>query len=199
MTLFTSPTSPFVRKVRVMLHETGLLEHTTQVDVKANPLGSDPTILAVNPVGKIPALQREEGPAIYDSRVISRYLNARAGTDLYPDARIWEVLTLEASADAIMEAAVLVLYEKRLRPEPLESWVTGQQTKIFNGLDVLESRWMSHLNGPHDAGQIAVGVALGYLDFRFDSWNWRADRPALAVWADKYLQRPAMQATAPHD
>lgn len=197
LTLYKAGPSPFVRKVMVTLHETGLLAQTDLVDAVANPVAPDPALIAINPAGKIPALVREDGPALYDSRVITRYLDVRAGTSLYPEARIWEVLTLEASADAIMDAAVLMVYEAKFRPEPFAPWMEGQWTKISNGLDALESRWMSHLNGPHDAAQIAVGVALGYLDFRHPQRAWRVGRPALAAWAEVYLQRPAMQATIP--
>ena len=105
MQLLMAPASPFVRKVRVVLRETNQLAAVTEVNVSTTPIASDPTVVAANPTGKIPALIRDDGPAIYDSRVITRYLDARAKTNLYPENALWEVLTLEATADAIMDAA----------------------------------------------------------------------------------------------
>ena len=116
ITLLSSSASPFVRIIRVLLQETGQAD-VEEIFVTTTPMATDTTLAAANPVGKIPALLRDDGPAIYDSRVIARYLNARANAAFYPDASIWETLTLEATAHGIMEAAVISVYEKRLRPE----------------------------------------------------------------------------------
>jgi glutathione S-transferase len=143
---------------------------------------------------------RDDGPALYDSRVICRYLDDRAKAGLYPAApRLWDVLTLEATADGILEAAVLMAYESRVRPEEmrLPAWVEGQWAKIDRALDALEDRWLSHLKGPLDIGQIAVGAALGYLDFRHGGRDWRATRPGLAAWNAVFAERPSMVATRP--
>jgi glutathione S-transferase len=151
--------------------------------------------VALNPLGKIPTLERAGGPALYDSRVICRYLDDLAGGRLYPEKpRLWETLTLEATAHGVAEAAVLMVYEERLRPEEArsEAWVEGQWAKVARALDALEARWMSHLAGPLDMGQIATGCALGYLDFRHGRRDWRAGRPALAAWEAKFAARPAM-------
>ena len=117
MKLLVAGPSPFVRKVRVLIHETNQQSAIEEVNVVASPTGPDAELIAANPSGKIPALIRDDGPAIYDSRVICRFLDARVGSGLYPDARIWETLTLEASADALMDAAVLMVYEERFRKE----------------------------------------------------------------------------------
>jgi glutathione S-transferase len=199
MQLISSPASPFVRKVRMLLHETGLADQVEELPVATTALATAPEAMAANPLGKIPALLREDGPAIYDSRVICRYLDARAGAGLYPEARLWEVLTLEATADGIMESGVLMVYEMRLRPEGARSaeWVEAQWAKIARVLDALEDRWMSHLAGPLDMAQIAVACALGYLDFRHDARGWREGHPALAAWYEGFAARPAMVETAP--
>ena len=128
MQLLISPASPFVRKVRVLIRETGLLSEVEEVDVSTTPFASDPTVLAANPMGKIPALIRNDGPAIYDSRVITRFLDDHAKAGLYPQSSLWDMLTLEATADAIMDAAVSMAYEVRLRPEAEQSsnWVEAQ-------------------------------------------------------------------------
>lgn len=199
MRLFHSPTSPFARKVMITLLETGQTGDVTLVSATGTPVDAGSIPLALNPLGKIPALERHDGPALYDSRVICRYLNDRAAAHLYPAQRLWDVLTLEATADGIMDAAVLMVYESRLRPEEsrFAPWVAGQWTKIDRALDALDQRWLSHLNGPLDMGQIAVGAALGYLDFRHGERGWRSGRPGLAAWEAVFAERAAMVATRP--
>ena len=199
MQLISSVTSPFVRKVRVVLKETGQEGDVEEVSVATLPIAPDPKVSAANPLSKIPALIRPDGPTLYDSRVITRFLDARSGGALYPDARIWDVLTLEATADAMMDAAVLMAYEVRLRPEGMrfDDWIEGQWGKVEGALDALNTRWMSHLSGPLDMGQIAVGCALGYLDFRHDARGWRKGRDALDDWFAVFCARDSMKATKP--
>ena len=200
MRLYHSPTSPFVRKVMVVLHETGQLDAVELVPASGNPVEPGTMPVARNPLGKVPTLERTDGPALYDSRVICRYLDDLAGGGLYPaKPRLWETLTLEATADGMMEAAVLMVYESRTRPPERQhpAWVEAQWTKVAHALDALEARWISHLAGPLDAAQIAVGCALGYLAFRHAARDWRAGRPALAAWDARFAERPSMQATRP--
>lgn len=199
MKLIISNTSPFVRKVRVLAREAGIADQIEEVEVMTTPFATASEAAAANPVGKIPALVREDGPAIYDSRVICRYLDAKAGAGFYPEARIWEVLTLEASADAILEAAVASVYEVRLRDEAQQSsaWIEAQEGKAKRGMAAIEDRWMSHLNGPLDAAQIAVACACGYIDFRLGSWDWRAELPQLGAWYDRFAARETMTSTVP--
>lgn len=196
--LLGSPLSPFVRKARVVIAELGVTDIPFE-QVATSPVHGEERINAANPLGKIPALVRDEGPTLYDSRVITRYLDATRGGNLYPAARIWEVLTLEATADGIMDAAVGMIYEERYRPEEIrfKPWLDGQWSKVSRALDAIEGQWMSHLAGPLDMGQIATGCALGYLDLRHGARDWRAGRPALATWYAKFSERPAMTATAP--
>ncbi|WP_422048380.1 glutathione S-transferase [Shimia sp.] len=199
--LIHSPASPFVRKVNVTLAETGQTDDVELVRVKTTPVATADEAAAANPLGKIPALVRPDGPAIYDSRVICRYLVARAGADLYPEDRLWDVLTLEATADGILDAAVLAVYERRVRPEEIvsEAWIEAQWGKVTGALDAINERWMSHLFGPLDMGQIAVGCALGYLDFRHGNRNWRQGRDGLAGWYAEFAKRDSMLATMPSD
>ena len=199
MKLLTSPSSPFARKVRVVLLETGQADQVDEIAAATDPLGDPVDVIHANPLGKIPALVREDGPALYDSRVITRYLDARAGSRLYPESRIWEVLTLEATADGIMDAALAMVLETRLRAEAerSEKWVEGQWRKVERGLDAIEARWISHLEGQLDMGQIATACALGYLDLRHAARDWRRDRPRLAAWAERFAARDSMVATAP--
>lgn len=199
MQLISASASPFVRKVCVLLIETGQEGDVEPIDVATTPLAPADAARAANPFHKIPALIRENAPTLYDSRVITRFLDDRAQAGLYPQTRIWEVLTLEATADAIMEAAVLMVYEARLRPIDKQSkdWVDAQWGKITGGLDALENRWMSHLAGPLDMAHIAIGCALGYLDFRHADRNWRQGRDALDDWYATFAERASMVATTP--
>ena len=198
MTLLFAPTSPFVRKVRVLLLETGQDDIALQ-EVATTPVATAVEVAAANPVGKIPALIRDDGPTLYDSRVITRFLDARANSGLYPEHQLWDTLTLEATAEGIMEAAVTMTYEKRMRPEEFqyEPWLDAQWAKIARALDALDTRWMAHLHGPLDMGQIAVGCALGYLDLRHGDRNWRKGRDVLAAWEARFAERESMRATVP--
>lgn len=197
MQLIMSPTSPYVRKVRVMIREAGLTDQVDEVQVTTTPLKSDPAALAANPTGKIPALIRDDGPALYDSRVITRYLDAQAKSGLYPESRLWEILTLEATADAIMDATVSMAYEVRMRPEAERSpdWVDAQWTKASAAISAINSRWMSHLAGPLNMGQIATACALSYVDLRHDARGWRNGNSALAAWHATFNERASMQDT----
>lgn len=201
MKLLWSGPSPFVRKVLVTLHEIGQFEQVELVQVKTTPLAPDATLIAANPVGKIPALVRADGPTLYDSRVICQFLNDRAQAGLYPENRIWDTLTLEATADGIMDAAVLLTYETRFRPAEKVSveWMEGQWAKVARALDALETRWISHLQGRLDMGHIAIACALSYLDFRHDARQWRSGRDALAQWYAGFAARPSMIATEARD
>jgi glutathione S-transferase len=200
MKLYQAPASPFARKVRVVLREAGLEGRIEEITSSGTALDPGTIRVAVNPLGKIPSLEREDGPSIYDSRVICRYLDYVGKAGLYPEPpRLWDTLTLEATADGMMDASILMIYEGRVRPEEKQfpEWVEAQWGKVARSLDVLEGRWMAHLTGPFDIGQIAVGCALGYLDLRHAARNWRDGRPQLAAWAEKLGERPSMAATVP--
>ncbi len=200
MKLFHSPASPFVRKVTVVLHETGQQDDVTLVPAMGTALEPGTMPVARNPLGKLPTLERDDGTALYDSRVICRFLDERGQGRLYPPApTLWETLTLEATADGIMDAALLMVYEHRLRPPELvmPEILEAQWTKVVRALDALEGRWLSHLAGPIDMGQIALGCALGYVDFRLADRDWRQGRNTLAAWYAQFAERPSMQATRP--
>lgn len=199
MKLYTNPASPFCRKVEVLLHEAGKADLAEHVAAAGHP--TDPGTMPIheNPIGKIPTLISDEGRALHDSRVISRYLDARFAANLYPEDTLFEVLTLEATADGIADAAVLMVYEGRARASDKydETYVEGQWARITRALDHLEKSAMDLLDAPLHMGQIATACALGYLDFRHGPRDWRASRPKLAAWYAEFAQRPAMQATLP--
>lgn len=199
MRLFHSATSPFVRKVMVALHETGQLDAVTLIPAAGTP--TEPGTMPVdhNPLGKVPALLLDDGRTLFDSRVICRYLDARAGGRLYPAGEaLWDGLALEAMADGMMEAAVLMVYESRLRPEAIRfaPWVEGQWAKIARALDMAEAAAPAP-DAAFDMSRIALACALGYLDFRHAARDWRAGRPRLAAWDAAIASRPSMMATRP--
>lgn len=202
MTLFHNPASPYVRKVMVLLHETGQLNRVVLHASQLSPVSPDATLNQDNPLGKIPALRLDNGQVLYDSRVILDYLDQQhVGNPLIPrdgSAR-WRRLTLAALADGIMDASVLVRYELALRaPEKhWEQWLDGQRDKIRRALAVLEAEAIAELACHFDVAAISVACALGYLDFRHPDLEWRQDQPQLAAWYFEVSQRPSMLATRP--
>ena len=182
-----------------MLHETGLIEQVTDVPVQTTVLKTHTAARNANPLGRIPALVLDDDTTLFDSRVICRYFDELSGVGLYPKNRLWDVLTLEALADGIMESAVLMVYETRLRPEGnrSEDWVEAQWGKIIHGLDALETHKFSAMNGPANFGQFSMACALGYLDFRHKSRAWRIGRAYLSTWNDSLQARPSLKNTIP--
>ena len=199
MKLYYSPASPYVRKVRVFAMETGLMHDIALAEVAITPVGPDADLCADNPIGKIPTLVRDDGGALYDSRVICEYLDGlHGGTRMFPeneDAR-WIALRRQALADGILDAAVNTRYETFLRPQEFRwpDWVDAQMTKVRRSLDEVEGE--SPGEGV-DIGTISVACALGYLDFRYADEGWRDSRPKLTTWFEKFSARPSMRETAP--
>ncbi len=201
MKLRYSTTSPYVRKVSVTALELGLDGRIERVPTNTMDPKSDHA--ADNPLGKVPALITDDGEKLYDSPVICEYLDSLHGGDpLFPAAGAarWRALRLQALADGILDAAILKMLETRRRPEALrwDGWIKLQNGKIGCALDQLEAE-AEALAGPLTIGQIAVGCALGYLDFRFSDEPWRARHPALAAWYEGFSERPSMRQTEPRE
>ena len=199
MKLYGNPASPYVRKVRALAIETDIEDRIEFAQVALTPVGPDAEVSANNPIGKIPALIRDDGGALYDSRVICEYLDSlHGGARMFPeggDAR-WTALRRQALADGILDAAVNTRYETFLRPEDLRwtDWVEGQMRKVRGSLDQLESE---SLGDGVDIGTLSVACALGYLDFRYPDEGWRDSRPALAAWFEGFSARRSMSETMP--
>ncbi|WLH78902.1 glutathione S-transferase N-terminal domain-containing protein [Pseudomonas sp. FP2335] len=202
MTLFHNPASPFVRKVRVLLIETGQQDRVALQATLPTPVQPDLQVVQGNPVGKIPALRLADGSMLHDSRVILDYLDHQhVGNPLIPrdgSAR-WRRLTLASIADGIMDAAVLVRYETAMRPvqKHWDQWLDEQRNKIRRSVAELEAEAIAELASHFDIAAISVACALGYLDFRHPDLQWRLDNPQLAAWYAEVSQRPSMLETQP--
>ena len=197
MILRSSPASPFARKVRIAASLLGLDKEIT-LD-QADTTDSKDTVRVQNPLGKIPVLVLDDGSTLYDSRVIVEFLDQRAGGGKViprePKAR-FDALRLQALADGMTDAQILVVYEGRWRqPDKHEpKWVDYQSDKIKRGLAVLEAAPPA-LDPTPNVGQIALACLLGHRDLRF-SGDWRAGHPKLVAWLDRFAARvPAFAAT----
>jgi len=200
MKLLYSPLSPYVRKVRIAMAMKGVADKIECVAADTNP-GDNVEINSANPLGKIPCLVIDGGTAIFDSHVICEYVDSLApGPMLFPKSgpERWQALVLGSLADGILDAALLLVYEKRFRPEEKwhGPWQQRQQAKIDRALDQLEKSLPAWGAGP-DYGHVTLACALGYLDFRHEG-KWRAAHPKLVAWLDRFAKAvPAFAATTP--
>jgi glutathione S-transferase len=196
MKLRYSLNSPFVRKVVVQAIETGINSRIEQVPTQTNDPASG--LIKENPLGKVPSLTLDDGTHLYDSPVICEYLDTlHAGGKMFPAAgpARWTALRRQALADGMMDAAVARRGES-LRPDGERSAAAmeAQRRKVATGLDALEAE-ADRLGEGIDIGLIAIGCALGYLDFRFADEDWRKDHPKLARWFGTFSSRPSMKTT----
>jgi glutathione S-transferase len=199
MKLLSSLLSPYVRKVRIAAAMKGLSEQIELVPIDTN-VPDNPAINRANPLAKVPTLLVDD-LAIYDSHVICEYLDAQeAAPALIPKdaaARV-KTLTLGALGDGILDAALLLVYEKRFRPQEKwhEPWQQRQQSKVDGALDALEQSPPTWAESP-DYGHLTLACALGYLDFRH-AGTWRTGHPKLVAWLDAFARAvPAFEATRP--
>ncbi|MBP6019028.1 MAG: glutathione S-transferase family protein [Burkholderiaceae bacterium] len=202
MKLFHSPASPYVRKVMVAAWERGVQESIEILGSAAGPVIRDETIVTVNSSGKVPCAILPDGAPLFDSRVITQYVDSLAKPEgsIYPVERRFEILTLEALGESILDACLLCRYETAMRPKELywADWYKGQMAKIDSGLDDLEGKWFESLtSGDFHAGAIAVACTLGYLDFRFADKDWRNTHPKLTQWFAQVSERKSMKETFP--
>lgn len=200
-TLHWSPRSPYVRKAMVAIHEKGLNDRVTTIRTAADPMVPHEALMHTNPLSKIPTLEREDGPAIWDSRVICEWADANgpAGPVLFPADPEARLVTLrdEAVGSGLLDIALTLLVELRLRPAEQQSaqLAAANRRKLASVLDWLEAHIGEIGARPFDAGHIAIGVALCYLDFRFSAENWPQGRDRLAAWHAGFRERPSVRAT----
>jgi len=202
MKLIGSLTSPYVRKVRIVMAEKKLDCQLVLEDV----WGSD-EMLKSNPLGKVPCLVMDGGEAVFDSRVIVEYLDTLSPVGkLIPPAgreRI-EVRTWEALADGILDASILARLEQtwggRTAEQRSQVWIDRQLSRVQAALAAMnkgvgEKPWC--MGNAYTLADVAVGCALGYLDFRFAAIDWRAEHANLARLHDKLAKRQSFIDTAP--
>ncbi len=200
MKLLSHPFSPYGRKVKIAMAMKGLNDRIEVVTVDTN-IPDNPEINRPNPLAKVPALVVEDSTAIFDSHVICEYLDSLAPVPvLLPKSGVERIktLTLGALADGILDAALLLVYEKRFRPEEKwhQPWMERQQGKIDRALDHLEKAPPAWGASP-DYGHLTLACALGYLDFRHEG-QWRAGHPKLIAWLDTFAKAvPAFEVTRP--
>lgn len=204
MKLRYSPTSPYVRKVMIVALETGLAEHIERIPTTVAPTKRNDEVARENPLVKVPALTTDDGLVLYDLPVICEYLDTlHEGPKLFPasgKAR-WLALRQQALGDGILDAAILGRYEI-LRPKEFQwpDWIDAQLRKVRGALGALEIEVEAgELGGPLSIGQITVACALGYLDFRYASEEWRGKHRRLAAWFDEFSKRKAIELTKPKD
>ncbi len=202
MKLIGSHTSPFARKVRIVLAEKKM-EYDFVID---SPWLEDSNVPNLNPLGKIPVLVLDDETALFDSRVIVEYIDSvTPNNKLFPapNRERIEVKRWEAVADGICDAAASAVMEaKRPKKEQSAAWIVRQRDKVTRGLEFMAD----HLGekpfcmGTHfSLADIAVGTALGYLVFRFPDINWQESHPNLGKLYAKLMLRPSLADTVPHD
>ena len=200
MKLVTSLTSPYGRKVRVVLAEKKI---PFQIQVE-NPWAPDSAVSTYNPLGKVPVLVLEGGVSVFDSRVIVEYLDhASPVSNLIPaehKSRM-AVRGIEALSDGVTDAAVaLFLERKRPADKQSDDWLVLQEKTLFRGLEALAEALGENtyfLGNGMSLGDIACGCTLGYLDLRFPEIEWRTAHPNLAKLFDKLMARTSFKDTVP--
>jgi len=201
MKLIGSDTSPYVRKVRIVMAEKKIDCQYETEDVWS----PQSRIRELNPLGKVPCLIMDDGGAVFDSRVIVEYLdNLTPVHRLIPPtgrARV-EVKCWEALADGLLDAALLVRLENTQREEGHRStkWMARQMEKVESALAAMsrglgDNAWSC--DNKYTLADIALGCALGYLDFRYPQLGWRVQHPNLAKHAEKLFARPSFADTMP--
>jgi glutathione S-transferase len=192
--LYGSPISPFSRKAMVIARELDL-----KLDILPRPDNVE-EFRRINPLGKIPALALNDGSVLFDSPVICEYLNQLGGGKFFPGVSLWasstgkwKALTLQALGDGLADAAVAIMSENR-QASPNQVHIDRHQAALTAALDMLEKVKFAEVP---TIGEISVACAIGYIEFRKLELDWRAARPKLSAWYDKFCDYPSMKATQP--
>lgn len=200
MKLHWSPRSPYVRKVMIVLGETGLTDRVECVRTAVSATTPVEELFADNPLNKIPTLMLDDGMALFDSRVICEYLDTQHdGPKLFPAGGPERLLAVRnlAFGDGLVDVAMVRNGEKRKPPERrTPEIIASNERKTRETLDRLERDVAMLTERPYDIGHVAIGTAVAYIDFRLAEDSWRDGRPALAAWYDSFAARPAVSATA---
>jgi glutathione S-transferase len=199
--LYVSLTSPYARKARVLVRELDLTGSVEEIVVDP---WSDESLRKINPLCKVPALVLDDGSALFNSPLVCEYLNELGGGKFFPGNSLWRgtagrwrALGLQALGDGVLDAAVRVVLEGRL-PEDRRNRdaIARQEQAIMAALALMERAVAGFAETP-TIGEITLGCALGYLDFRGVCTDWREGRPALSAWYERFARYPSMIATAP--
>ena len=198
MKLYSSLASPYVRKVSVVLIETGLDNSVEKINT--NVWDPKAEIIKFNPLGKVPTLIVDDTTIIYDSPIICEYLDSlHDGEKLFPinGTNRWQALKHQAEGDGMMNSGIIALLESR-RPKELinKKWIERQNLVTLRVLDNLENN-IEDLQGIFNIGHISIACSLGWFDFRFPDLEWRRDHPGLADWFEFISERPSMINTMP--
>jgi glutathione S-transferase len=196
MKLAYSPASPYVRKVMACAIARGLDGRIEKWTIGT----TDPALLPVNPLSKVPSLVTDDGAALYDSPVICEYLDSLGDAPkLFPAAgpARWTALRQQALGDGIMDASQPRRREIALpQDEGRIGYITLQRGKVSRALDVLEAE-AGTLGALATIGEITIGCALGYLDFRYANEPWRPGHPKLEAWYGRVVKLPPLAGTMP--
>jgi glutathione S-transferase len=197
MKLHWSPRSPFVRKVMVFAHETGLVDRLSCVRTVVAMTAPNAALLPSNPLSKIPTLELDDGSPLYDSGVICEYLDTQHDqTRLFPTdgpAR-WVALRRQALGDGFLDFLLLWRHERE-RSQPSQLLLEAFTVKYQAAMTSLEHEAPALGRTPFGIGHIAIGCSLSYLDFRFADLGWRGGHPQIAAWHASFAQRPSAKAT----
>jgi glutathione S-transferase len=192
--LLIATPSPFARKARIALREKAIGFD----EIVDNPWSAGAEAARANPLGKVPVLILPDGHALYDSRVILDFIDMLPGPDLTPAEHALDIRQVEALADGIADALVLIVLEQARRADLRSAdWIARQKTKIEAGVaalaEMLDGDWM--IESGFSRADIAAGAALAYVSLRAPDWDWRGLHPALAVYADRLEARPSFLAS----
>lgn len=198
MKLIGSTTSPYVRKIRVLLEELGL-EYEF---VNDPPWAPGSRVSQFNPLGKVPTWIDSRGEVWFESALIVEAIEAEVPSfPFLPEERRARLAVRRTAAliDGVTDAAVSWLLETRRKPEKQDpNWISRQKLKVDRGLDALEEKWASREPGaPLDVADLGLGAGLGWMDFRHAEFDWRATRPHLAQAVQELLARPSFVKTVP--
>ena len=201
MKLHWSPRSPYVRKVMMVAHETGLVDRLELVRSVVAMSKPNHDVLRDNPLGRIPTLVTDDGTILFDSIVICEYLDSlHAGPKLFPPSGPprWKALRWHALGDGMLDTLIIFRNEREQPPaQRNEDWLANFALKITTSLDAIEREADEVEAAPYGIGHVGLACALGYLDFRFEELGWRNGRLRAAAWFGKVAQRPSVKLTTP--
>jgi glutathione S-transferase len=199
MKLHWSPRSPFVRKVMIAAHEMGVADRFDKVRSVAAMTTPHVELMRDNPLSKIPTMVLDDGTPMFDSRVICEYLDTlHSGHKLFPASGTerFAALRRQALGDGMLDMLILWRVERERGEHKSEVFIASFTARKNACLALLEQESDAIAAAPFSIGHVAIGCALGYLDFRFAMHPWRETHPKTAAWHATFNARPSVQANA---